>query len=82
MALSHGNPSAFQPESESLVSDEDEDEEEEEESEEELLALRRDGCVCGSVVGFSAGGHKRTRSGSTRSCSVPTWTVMIVTELV
>lgn len=36
-------PSAAQPESESLVSEDEEEEDEEEESEEELLALRRDG---------------------------------------
>lgn len=49
---------AFQPESESLVSEEEEEEDEEEESEEELLALRREGWVCGSAAGFSAGGSK------------------------
>lgn len=46
------------------MSEEEEDEEEEEESEEELLALRRDGWVCGSVAGFSAGENKRTQSRS------------------
>lgn len=35
----------FQPESESLVSEDEEDEEEEEESELELLPLRREGWV-------------------------------------
>lgn len=42
------------------MSEEEEDEEEEEESEEELLALRRDGWVCCSDVGFSAGENKHT----------------------
>lgn len=37
------------------MSEDEDDEEVEEESEEELLALRRDGWVCGSVAGFSAG---------------------------
>lgn len=46
-------PAAFQPESESLVSEDDEEEDDEEESEEELLALRRDGWLCCSVAGFS-----------------------------
>lgn len=50
--------SASQPESESLVSEEEDEEEEDEESEEELLALRREGWVCGSVAGFSAGKSK------------------------
>ena len=42
------------------MSEDEDDEEVEEESEEELLALRRDGWVCGSVAGFSAGGNKHT----------------------
>lgn len=54
------------------MSDEDEDEEEEEESEEELLALRRDGWVCGSVAGFSAGENKQTQSRSCGAYSAPT----------
>lgn len=37
------------------MSEEEDEEEEDEESEEELLALRREGWVCGSVAGFSAG---------------------------
>lgn len=43
-------------ESESLVSEDEESEEDEEESEEELLALRRAGMECGSVLtlAFSA----------------------------
>ncbi len=53
-------PSASQPESESLVSEDEEEEDDEEESEEELLALRRDGWVCCSAAGFSAGEHKHT----------------------
>lgn len=44
------------------MSEEEDEEEEEEESEEELLALRREGWVCGSAAGFSAGGSK------TKSC--------------
>lgn len=54
------------------MSDEEEDEEEEEESEEELLALRRDGWVCGSVAGFSAGENKHTQSRSCGAYSAPT----------
>lgn len=37
------------------MSEDEEEEEDEEESEEELLALRRDGWLCCSVAGFSAG---------------------------
>lgn len=44
------------------MSEEEDEEEEEEESEEELLALRREGWVCGSAAGFSAGGSE------TKSC--------------
>lgn len=40
------------------MSEDEEEEDDEEESEEELLALRRDGWVCGSVAGFSAGENK------------------------
>lgn len=46
------------------MSEEEEEEEEEEESEEELLALSRDGWVCGSAAGFSATGNKSRQSGS------------------
>lgn len=42
------------------MSEEEDEEEEDEESEEELLALRREGWVCGSVAGFSAGISKNT----------------------
>lgn len=57
MTLSNppSRPRLSQPESESLVSEDEEEEDDEEESEEELLALRRDGWVCCSVAGFSAG---------------------------
>lgn len=37
------------------MSEEEDEEEDDEESEEELLALRREGWVCVSVAGFSAG---------------------------
>lgn len=40
------------------MSEEEDEDEEDEESEEELLALRREGWVCGSVAGFSAGKSK------------------------
>lgn len=44
------------------MSEDEEEEDDEEESEEELLALRRDGWVCGSVAGFSAGENKHTHN--------------------
>lgn len=46
------------------MSEEEDEEEEEEESEEELLALSRDGWVCGSAAGFSATGNKCRQSES------------------
>lgn len=51
------------------MSEEEDEEEEEEESEEELLALSRDGWVCGSAAGFSATGNKCRQSGSCCACS-------------
>lgn len=51
-----------------MSEDEDEeDDEEEDESEEELLALRREGCVCGSAAGFSAAHGEQQRS----TCTAP-----------